>query len=52
MAHTAFPLSEDYDPSQVPARKSIEVRALVYYSGFEDNQTTEAMDVSQSFTPL
>ena len=48
MAHTAFPLSEDHDPSQVPARESIEVRALVYYSGFED-QTD--VDVSPSFTP-
>ena len=47
--HTAFPLKEDYDPSEVPARESIEVRALVYYGAFDD---TEETDVERSVNPV
>lgn len=35
--HTSFPLAGADSP--IPPRESIEARALVYYGGFDDNQT-------------
>lgn len=36
IARTASSLTNDPQPSPVPARESIEVRALIYYRGFDD----------------